>query len=208
MVFIIVLLPFLLALISIIFSSIVRNRKREKEITKYDKEVFTKNDLFEYHLSNEVWVGMKILVKCYNKMYILTSIDFSNYDPWYLWKPYRRLSKEVCSKEYCFERGNECFLGNNGKPVLEENRNIFFCLVRGNNFLHKNIKDGNIVGIDPARFPSLGNTVADTELVLWEVINKKDETYELSRTDGRHKFVKDEDIFGVVCYSWVINNGN
>ena len=198
---------FLIALISIIISSIIKIRKREKEITKYDKEVFTKNDLFEYHLSNEVWVGMKIHVKCYNKMYILTSIDFSNYDSWNLWKPYCKLSRKVCSKEYYFE-GNKRFLGNNGRPVLEENRNVFFCLVRGNNFLHKNIEDGNVVGIDPARFPSLGNIVADTELVLWEVINKKDEIYELSRTDGRHKFVKDEDIFGVARYSWVINNGN
>ena len=201
---IIIFLPILLALISIIFSSIIRNKKREKEITKYDKEVFTKNDLFEYHLNNEVWVGMKIKLKCYDAMYILTSIDFYNSDPWDLWKPYCKLSKEACSKEYYSMHGNRRFLGNNGKPILEENKNVFFCMADGNNFRHKNIKDGDVLGIDPARFPRLYDIVADTELVLWEVIKKQGGIYELSRKDGRHRFAKDEDIFGVVRYSWTI----
>ena len=195
----ILLIPLLLSFL--VYLIIRDNKKRYKDTIKYDAEVFTKNDLFEYHLNNEVWVGMKIKLKCYDAMYILTSIDFYNSDPWDLWKPYRELSN---SFGYKYGPENYCFLSNSGRPILEENKNVFFCIAEGNNFQHKNIKDGDVLGIDPACFPRLYDIVADTELVLWEVIKKQGGIYELSRKDGRHRFAKDENIFGVVRYSWTI----
>ena len=79
-------------------------------------------------------------------------------------------------------------------------------MAKGNNFKHRKIFNGDVLGIDKACFPKINGIVLDENLTLWEVKDIKNTTginiYELIRSDQRHKFAKDNEIYGVVKCGW------
>lgn len=177
----------------------------DKKPEKDDNKILKLNsleELYSYHLSNEVWVGL--IVGIGDKKYILTGIDFDSCDIWELWKPYSGLEDNLWSDRTAQTEYSYVFRDGNGKEVNDEN--IKFVAAIGSNFEHKNIHNGNMLGINIARLPKIGNIISDTKLVLWEIDNIEirdcRKIYKLVRKDGRHKFSRDEEIYGVVQYCW------
>ena len=177
------------------------NKKPKKDNNKILK-LNSLEELYSYYLSNEVWVGLTVGVG--NKKYILTGIDFDSCDIWELWKPYSELEDNLWSDRTAQTKHSYVLSDRNGKEVND--KNIKFVAAIGNNFEHKNIHNGNMLGINIARLPKIGNIISDTKLVLWEIdnIEVRDcrRIYKLIRKDGRHKFSRDEEIYGVVQYCW------
>ena len=177
----------------------------DKKPKKDNNEILKLNSLEElycYHLSNEVWVGL--IVEIGDKKYILTGIDFDSRDIWELWKPYSGLEDNLWSDRTVQTKHSCVFNDSNGKEVND--KNIKFVAAIGNNFEHKNKHNGNMLGINIARLPKTGDIISDTKLVLWEIDNIEirdcRRIYKLIRKDGRHKFSRDEEIYGVVQYCW------
>lgn len=182
----------------IIIPSLLRFFEKEK-----DKTVTVENklDLFNLHTCKEVWKGLVVLVKDINTKYILTSIDFDNSDSWDLWKPYSEIKSPVYSLEITNKLSNFRFLEHNGEETKYE-----LVVAEENNFKHRKILRGDVLGIDRACFPKINGIVLDENLTLWEVKDIKNTTginiYELIRSDQRHRFAKDSDIYGVVKCGW------
>lgn len=177
----------------------------DKKPKKDNNEILKLNsleELYSYHLSNEVWVGM--IVGIGDKKYILTGIDFDSRDIWELWKPYSGLEDNLWSDRTAQTKHSYVFRDGNGKEVND--KNIKFVAAVGSNFEHRNIHNGNMLGINIARLPKIGDIISDTKLVLWEIdsIEIRDcrRIYKLIRKDGRHKFSRDEEIYGVAQYCW------
>ena len=175
------------------------------DTTKKDNKILKLNsleELYSYHLNNEIWVGL--IVGIGDKKYILTGIDFDSCDIWDLWKPYSGLEDNLWSNRIAQTRHSHVFNDRNGKEVND--KNIKFVAAIGSNFEHKNIHNGNMLGINIASLPKIGDIIADTKLILWEVDNIEirdcRKIYKLIRKDGRHKFSRDEEIYGVVQYCW------
>lgn len=178
----------------------------DKKPKKDNNEILKLNsleELYSYHLSNEVWVGL--IVGIGDKKYILTGIDFDSRDIWELWKPYSGLEDNLWSNRIAQTEHSYIFRDGNGKEVNDD-RNIKFVAALGSNFEHRNIHNGNMLGINIARLPKTGDIISDTKLVLWEIDNIEirdcRRIYKLIRKDGRHKFSRDEEIYGVVQYCW------
>ena len=140
-----------------------------------------------------------------DKKYILTGIDFDSRDIWELWKPYFGLEDNLWSNCIAQTSHSYVFRDDNGKEVNDD-KNIKFVAALGSNFEHRNIHNGNMLGINIARLPKIGDIISDTKLVLWEIDNIEirdcRRIYKLFRKDGRHKFSRDEEIYGVVQYCW------
>ncbi len=194
----IIIMCLLLVVIALLSCIDTTKRDNNNKILKLN----SLEELYSYHLSNEVWVGL--IVGIGDKKYILTGIDFDSCDIWDLWKPYSELEENLWSDRTAQTKHSYVYNDSNGKPV--NNKNIKFVAAIGSNFEHKNIHNGNMLGINIARLPKIGNIIADTKLILWEVdnIEIKDcrRIYKLIRKDGRHKFSRDEEIYGVVQYCW------
>ena len=176
----------------------IKKNKNKKE------QLFTvnnKSDLFNLHTSREVWKGLVILVKDTNTKYILTSIDFDNNDSWDLWKPYSEIKSPVYPPTISDKLRNTRFIDRNGEETKYE-----LVVAKGNNFKHRKIFNGDVLGIDRAYFPKINSIVLDENLTLWEVKDIKNTTginiYELIRSDQRHRFAKDCEIYGVVRSGW------
>lgn len=176
----------------------IKKNKNKKE------QLFTvnnKSDLFNLHTSREVWKGLVILVKDTNTKYILTSIDFDNNDSWDLWKPYSEIKSPVYPPIISDKLRNTRFIDRNGEETKYE-----LVVAKGNNFKHRKIFNGDVLGIDRAYFPKINSIVLDENLTLWEVKDIKNTTginiYELIRSDQRHRFAKDCEIYGVVRSGW------
>ena len=192
-------------MIVMLFISAYQVLINEKPNKYYKDEILKLNsldELYNYHLNNEVWVGL--IVEIGNKKYILTSVEFNSIDIWELWKPYSGLENNLWSNLTAQTKHGINFLDSNHKPI--SNINIKLVAASGNNFEHRNIYNGNMLGINIARLPKIGNIISDTKLILWEVDNIEirdcRRIYKLVRKDGRHKFSKDEEIYGVVQYCW------
>ena len=177
----------------------------DKKPKKDNNEILKLNsleELYSYHLSNEVWIGL--IVEIGDKKYILTGINFDSRDIWELWKPYSGLEDNLWSDRIAQTEHSCVFNDSNGKEVND--KNIKFIAAIGNNFEHRNIHNGNMLGINIARFPKIRDIISDTKLVLWEIDNIEirdcQRIYKLIRKDGRHKFSRDEEIYGVVQYCW------
>lgn len=175
----------------------------KKEKIEKDNTVTVENklDLFNLHTCKEVWKGLVVLVKDTNTKYILTSIDFDNNDSWDLWKPYSEIKNPVYPPITSNKLENTRFLDSNGEETKYE-----LVVAKGNNFKHRKIFNGDVLGIDKACFPKINGIVLDENLTLWEVKDIKNTTginiYELIRSDQRHKFAKDNEIYGVVKCGW------
>lgn len=177
----------------------------DKKPKKDNNEILKLNsleELYSYHLSNEVWIGL--IVEIGDKKYILTGINFDSRDIWELWKPYSGLEDNLWSDRIAQTEHSCVFNDSNGKEVND--KNIKFVAAIGSNFEHRNIHNGNMLGINIARLPKTGDIISDTKLVLWEIDNIEirdcRRIYKLIRKDGRHKFSRDEEIYGVVQYCW------
>lgn len=190
---------FVLIVITLLFCFI--DKKPKKDNNKILK-LNSLEELYSYHLSNEVWVGL--IVGIGDKKYILTGIDFDSCDIWELWKPYFGLEDNLWSNLRAQTKYSCVFNDSNGKEVND--KNIKFVAAIGSNFEHRNIHNGNMLGINIARLPKIGDIISDTKLVLWEIDNIEirdcRRIYKLIRKDGRHKFSSDEEIYGVVQYCW------
>ena len=176
----------------------------DKNLKKDNDKILKLNsleELYSYHLSNEVWVGLVVGIG--DKKYILTGIDFDSRDIWELWKPYSGLEDNLWSDRTVRTKYSYVFKAGN-KEIND--KNIKFVAALGSNFEHKNIHNGNMLGINIARLPKVGDIISDTRLVLWEIDNIEirdcQRIYKLIRKDGRHKFSRDEEIYGVVQYCW------
>ena len=165
--------------------------------------VENKLDLFNLHTNKEVWKGLVILVKDTNTKYILTSIDFDNNDPWELWKQYSDIKSPIYPPIISDKLRNIRFIDSNGEETKYD-----LVVVKGNNFKHRKILNGDVLGIDRAYFPKINSIVLDENLTLWEVKDIKNTTginiYELIRSDQRHRFAKDCEIYGVVRSGWEV----
>lgn len=177
----------------------------EKRKKKKDNTVTVENklDLFNLHTCKEVWKGLVVLVKETNTKYILTSIDFDNNDPWELWKQYSDIKSPIYPPIISDKLRNTRFIDRNGEETKYE-----LVVVKGNNFKHRKILNGDVLGIDRACFPKINSIVLDENLTLWEVKDIKNTTginiYELIRSDQRHRFAKDCEIYGVVRSGWEV----
>ena len=165
--------------------------------------VENKLDLFNLHTNKEVWKGLVVLVKDTNTKYILTSIDFDNNDPWELWKQYSDIKSPIYPPVISDKLRNARFIDSNGEETKYD-----LVVAKGNNFKHRNILNGDVLGIDRACFPKINGIVLDENLTLWEVKDIKNTTgvniYELVRSDQRHRFAKDINIYGVVRSGWTV----
>lgn len=196
---IIMCLVLIIALLLLIcFDTDKKPKKDNNKILKLN----SLEELYSYHLSNEVWVGLIVGVE--DKKYILTGVDFDSCDIWELWKPYSGLEDNLWSNRIAQTNHSYVFKDRNGKEVNDER--IKFVAAVGSNFEHRNIHNGNTLGINIARLPKIGDIISDTKLVLWEIDNIEirdcRRIYKLIRKDDRHKFSKDEEIYGVVQYCW------
>lgn len=196
----IIIVCLVLIVIALLFC-IDTDKKPKKDNNKILK-LNSLEELYSYHLSNEVWVGLIIGIG--DKKYILTGINFDSRDIWELWKPYSGLEDNLWSDRIAQTKHYCVFNDSNGKEVND--KNIKFVAAIGSNFEHRNIHNGNMLGINIARLPKIGDIISDTKLILWEIDNIEirdcRRIYKLIRKDGRHKFSMDEEIYGVVQYCW------
>lgn len=197
---ILLIIPILFICLFIIIPGLYHFFKKEKEdiVT-----VENKLDLFNLHTNKEVWKGLVVLVKDTNTKYILTSIDFDNNDPWELWKQYSDIKSPKYSLEISDKLRNTRFIDSNGEETKYD-----LVVAKGNSFKHRKILNGDVLGIDRACFPKINGMVLDENLTLWEVKDIKNTSgvniYELVRSDQRHRFAKDINIYGVVRSAWTV----
>ena len=75
-------------------------------------------------------------------------------------------------------------------------------MVKGHNFTHRNIHDGDYIVINKSRIPKVNDIIMCEDSWLWEVKDIKGPVYELTRPDERYKRLTLDHIYGVVNYCY------
>lgn len=173
----------------------IKNRQKRKP----DKILKNKTDLFYLHQVSKVWIGMIVELEDTKSKYILTSVDFDSTDSWDLWKPYTDLNKPYIEPNI---KNITLRKVNNTPYVLDKNHLL---IISNDEFDNKNIRKGNIISLNIARIPKVGDIVIDIDLVLWQVKSINDcDIYTLVKKDN-YKKEKLVNIYAVGECLWQIN---
>ncbi len=193
-----------LAIVAFVFTILyftTNNRKKKKN----ECSVESLEELWRLHYKKPLYIGDIFYVKDKNMNYILCRENFSDpqYDFWERWKPCPDLLPGI--KDGHALNSHVRFVITPDTPV-ENIPYIKLLYIDGNTFDNRGLKKGMMAGFNRARFPKVGDLVCDTSLVVWEITGKRVSMYELVRPGNGFRYAKDEDIFGVLQYTWNYNN--
>ena len=199
------IVPAVVAFIFTIWYIITKNRKNcKKKRDEYSVESL--EELWQLHYKKPLYLGDIFYVKEKNMKYILCRENFSDpyYDVWERWKPCPELLPGI-RDNHTPNRPVRFVLSDKDNTDVSEFPYIKLLYVDGNTFDNRGLKSGMMAGINRARIPKIGDIVCDTSLTIWEITGKNVSTYELVRPGKGFRYAKDEDIFGVLQYTWNYN---
>lgn len=191
-----------LAIVAFVFTILyftTNNRKKKRD----EYSVESLEELWRLHYVKPLYIGDIFYVKDKNMNYILCRENFSDpqYDFWERWKPCPDLLPGI-RDNHSLDRPVRFVLSDKDSTDVNEFPYIKLLYIDGNTFSSRGLKSGMMAGFNRARFPKVGDLVCDTSSVVWEITGKNASMYELVRPGNGFRYAKDEDIFGVLQYTW------
>lgn len=180
--------------------------KRNKSQNIDYSKVKTYDDLLTLHTKTEMKVGMDVYVEDRGHTYILNSIDFDKEninENWLLLRDVK-LNRKRSEKSFVYRIDPDYIrlTDENNKLLNIKRKDFEITLVKGHNFTHRNIHDGDYVIINKSRIPKVNDIIMCEDSWLWEVKNINGAVYELTRPDERYKRLTLDHIYGVVNYCY------